>query len=216
MPKKTNKAVRQVLPKLHIFCEGAKTEPNYIEKYLQLNYAGDRRKSLVRIQPTTKNTPLELVGAAILHKNSQKSIKGDIFWVVYDREAVAKYKDATHLEASQRAVRNGINIALSNVCFELWILLHFRNNAAPYSSFADLMANSKLKSDLLAVGVEKYDKADSILFDIISGNIGIARDRAIQMNAASIAVAAPGVVHPHLLNPYTDMHLLLDEIDKFI
>lgn len=215
MPKKIDKKIRPLLAKMHIYCEGEKTEPNYIEKYLRKNFAGNRRRELIRVEPTTKNTPLELVTEAIAHKKRPDCPPGDQFWVVYDRESIQKYPDATHLKAIQKARAAGIDVALSNVCFELWLLLHFRDNTASFSSYDDLMGNSQLKAELKKIGINKYDKGKAAVFDIVSDNIGEARIRAVKMNKATEKSAAAGVREPHLLNPYTDMHLLLDAIDKF-
>ncbi|MGV8891716.1 MAG: RloB family protein [Burkholderiaceae bacterium] len=215
MPKKIIKRNLPVLSKMHIYCEGKKTEPNYIDKYLRKYFAGNRRKDLIKVEPTSKNTPLELVNAAINHKVSSDCPKNDVFWVVYDRESIAKYPDATHLKAIQKARSKGVNVALSNVCFELWILLHFKDNTASYSNYDDLMATSPLKAEFAKIGVAKYEKGQSAIFNLIVDDIGKARTRAAAMNVATIKSANPGVVEPHLLNPYTDMHLLLDAIDKF-
>jgi len=60
-----------------------------------------------------KNTPVQLVEAAIEFKDSPRSIDGDQFWVVYDRESIAKYSRDLHLKAWQKADSNDINIALA-------------------------------------------------------------------------------------------------------
>lgn len=216
MPKKIVKISRSVKAKLYIFCEGAKTEPNYIKNYLEMVHPNSILSSLIVVHPTKKNTPLELVNEAIRHKRDSSRIKGDKHWVVYDREGVAKYKDSIHDEARKKADRNNVNIALSNVCFELWILLHFRSNTATYSSFDNLMNESNLKDELRKIGVYKYEKGQAEIFKTIGGYIKDARARAVKMNDATRASAAIGDNIPHRLNPYTDMPLLLDAIDQHV
>jgi hypothetical protein len=84
MAKTRKKNTRQVKPKIYIFCEGEKTEPSYI----RLKKAAQQ----VNIEKTKKNTPVQLVDAAI--KFSGKSdYENDQVWVVYDRESEHKYPD---------------------------------------------------------------------------------------------------------------------------
>ncbi|EEG06917.1 RloB family protein [Pseudogulbenkiania ferrooxidans] len=215
MPKKKSAVQRKLQAVLHIYCEGAKTEPNYINSYLQETSPGNRRKNVIRVEPTKKNTPVQLVDEAVKHKKSPTCPKSDIFWVVFDRESVAKYPDALHAEASQKAKSNGINIAISNVCFELWLLLHFQENGSPYSSYADLISNSKLKEHLKEKGIHEYDKANASIFDSVKGGLDSARKAAKKMNAQTLESADPQRTKPYQLNPFTEIHLLLDAIDNF-
>jgi RloB-like protein len=216
MPKKKPSKKRPLLTVLHIYCEGEKTEPNYIEKYLCYKTNGERRRKVIRVEPTKKNTPVQIVEAAINHKNSQNCPDDDVFWVVYDREATSKYTDQLHRDAFDKAKANNINVALSNVCFELWILLHFKQNTAPYTDYDNLMATSDLKKELSKVGVDYYEKGNADIFKVILAEIGNARNRAKEMNKLTIASAAKNIKQPYQLNPYTDVHLLLDAIDDFM
>lgn len=216
MPKKKSHEKRPLLPVFHIYCEGEKTEPNYIEKYLVYKTNGERRRKVIRVEPTKKNTPVQIVEAAINHKNSPNCPDDDIFWVVYDREATSKYPDQLHKNALDKAKANNINVALSNICFELWILLHFKQNTAPYASYDNLMAISDLKRELSKVGVDNYEKGNADIFRVISAEMGNARNRAKEMNELTKASAARHIKQPYQLNPYTDVHLLLDAIDDFM
>src|SRR5262249_27212226 len=49
----------------------------------------------------------------------------DEVWCVYDVDSHPKLADAF-----QQARDNGIELAISNPCFELWLLLHFREQTA--------------------------------------------------------------------------------------
>ena len=120
MPKPRKDTKQKPLKTLRIFCEGEKTEPNYLEGYIKI--LDDSARKFV-IQDTNKNTPVQLVEAAIALKNSPNSLPDDQFWVVYDRESTAKYQDSLHAQARQNAKNAGIQIAICNVCFEYWLLL---------------------------------------------------------------------------------------------
>ncbi|EID1963150.1 TPA: RloB family protein [Escherichia coli] len=208
------KNVRKLEKRMHIFCEGAKTEPMYLQGYID-EFASEKAK-VIHIPDIKYNTPIALVKAAIKHKESGDTSDDDEFWVVYDREAVTKYPHTLHHEAWDLAHANNINIALSNVCFELWILQHFAFKNTPYSSFDDLKKNSTLKKDLLSVGIKDYNKADATLYKKIRLGIPNARQRAKALNKQSLNAAPPHSNRPFLLGCYTNVNELLDAIDSFV
>ena len=204
MPKKRNRAKRELKPQLHIFCEGKETEPFYFRRYLEIYYPGIRLVSIPNIE---ENTPVQLVKKAIREK--KKAPKGDLFWTVYDRESEIKYSKKLHDQARKMAKKHDINIALSNVCFEVWILLHFTKDIAPYDNFDDLKRRSRLKEF-----IPKYGK--SIKYPFSKKEMNAARIRASLINKATQAGADSFWNQPHQWNPYTDVHKLLDAMDHFL
>jgi hypothetical protein len=199
---------------MHIYCEGEKTEPNYLNGYLAEIKDGSLR-SVITIEPTRKNTPVQLVEVAIEHMRSPATPKGDEFWVVYDREAVAKYPDDLHDRAFVMARNNNINIALSNICFEQWILMHFSDSSAAYPCYNDLIRDSQLKAIFRRETGKDYEKAYTSIYTLLAGRVGDACKRAEKLNSAAIASARPGRNRPHHLSPYTDVPKLLKAIDDF-
>lgn len=198
--------------KMYIFCEGAKTEPLYLSSYIE-EFAKNKSK-VIFIPKTRKNTPVQLVDEAIEKKNSRESIDGDVFWVVYDRESVTKYPRKKHKEAWDKAKKNGINVAISTVCFEFWVLLHFEEVTQPYSSYTDLINNSNLKEKLKAVGIKNYDKGSDELYFKIKKGVTFARQRARRVNS-NVVASSPAGSEEYDHSPYTRMHYLLDAIDNF-
>ena len=203
MPKGRKENQQKLKPNLHIFCEGEKTEPNYLKGYIERKFPGTRLSPVI---PTAKNTPVQLVEEAIKVKN--KSPDGDLFWVVFDREAENKYTDALHNEARNKAKVSGVKIAFSNVCFEVWILLHFQADIAAYTSYADLWKRSSLKTH-----IKGYDKGKKQKFS--EEKISAARRNAKDLNKRTQDGADPSWRYPYQWNPYTDVYKLLDAIDKF-
>jgi hypothetical protein len=199
---------------LHILCEGEKTEPNYLSSYIEAYCQANRRLQVIKIEKTKANTPVTLVNAAIKEKG--KVPDGDVFWVVYDRESQQKHSDKLHADAYEKAQQKDIKLAISNVCFELWLLLHFQDSAAPYSSYDDLIKNSPLRAECKKRDLADYAKGNKQLFSELSqAEIAQARRRAEKINQASQA-AATSPQRPYQLNPYTDVHKLLAAIDDFI
>ncbi|WP_318372827.1 RloB family protein [Enterobacter sp.] len=204
---------RTLEKRMHIICEGAKTEPLYLQGYID-EYASEKAR-LISIPDLKYNTPVSIVRAAVRLKESDSTTDDDEIWVVYDRESVAKYPNALHHEAWDLALSKNIKIAISNVCFEFWILQHFGFHCAPYSSFDDLKRNSSLKKHLASVGVRDYEKGDKLLYRKIKKGIGHARQRAKALNKQSLAAAPHGTDKPFQVACYTNVNELLDAIDSF-
>lgn len=114
-------------PRLLVCCEGEVTEPSYLN-----GLKGELRIRLVHIEvvPGGSN-PKTLVDYAVGKKQEAErkarrekddNLKYDEVWCVFDVDV------HEHIpEAKQKAGANKINLAISNPCFELWLLLHFRD-----------------------------------------------------------------------------------------
>ncbi len=218
MPKTRGNKNKPLRSKLHIFCEG-KTELYYFKGYVAHTYSGNRLLQVIddiinNIKNPPESTPLELVKKAIRLK--QECPDSDEFWVVYDRESKADIPDRIHQSAIDKAVGKKINIAITNVCFELWLLLHFQSVSAPYTSYDNLWQQSNLKSELKNIGLEKDYKTNRNLFLSIQAKLPDARTRAAQMNRETLKASTVDESKPHLLNPYTGVYKLLDSIDAFV
>lgn len=216
MPKKNNRPDRDVKPVFHIYCEGEKTEPNYINGYIDKFFPTLR--PLIKVEPTKKNTPVQLVNVAVAAQAAAKknSLDEDVFWVAYDRESEQKYKDVLHAQAHDKAKSHGISVAISNVCFEIWLLLHFQHTNASYSCYDDLRNSSVLRAECKKRGLSDYDKGDKLIFTILKKDeIKDARERAIRINKQTENSADPSRTKPYQWNPYTDVYKLLDAIDNF-
>jgi hypothetical protein len=215
MPKKIRRPTRDLKPVLRIYCEGEKTEPNYLKGYIGDKFSGVRIIDVIQIVHTKKNTPVQLVDEAINKKNDRSTPDGDEFWVVYDRESPAKYSDKLHAKAYDKATRNGVGVALSNVCFEVWIALHFKDTVAPSVSYDQLRKKENLSALFQSVGINNYDKGNVGIYDAISDRVNLARVRAVRLKHEAMKVAKAGDCRPYECNPYTDVHELLDAIDTF-
>ena len=222
MPKKRN-AKRLLRPVFYIFCEGEKTEPYYIDHYVKKHCAGYRSIQVRRIKldevvkwPKTGRTdPISLVKLALKQKEMSPSLGEDQFWCVYDREAEDSVPAKLHIQAFEVAEAKGIHVAFSNICFEVWLLLHKQDGCAAYNSCADLLKRSKMRSYF-----DGYKKGCRREFS--DAEISNARHRVLRMNANTCNVPIKkftDVTDPRQLvklNPYTNFHRLLDAIDDFL
>jgi len=215
MPKIRKKRKKEVEPLFHIFCEGENTEPDYINGFKEYYYSEQRR--VIIIEDTKKNTPIQLVEEAILTKKN--SLTHDVFWVVFDRESVIKYKHSDHIKATDLAKKNGINIAISTICFEYWILLHFKYTTSAYTKCDDVWKNNVFKKLLSEYGIKDYKKekkSSKELFTLLQPLLYTAMINAEKANIAALNSAITGKENPTYLSAYTNVHELLIDIKQFI
>lgn len=112
---------------LLVFTEGARTEEGYLIHW----WRAYRDQVTVTIDGF-HGGPLPLVDRAAAAKRTEASEERrgrgrshDEVWCVFDRDA---HPNVPH--AFEKAGANGIGVALSNPCIELWFLLHFRDQTA--------------------------------------------------------------------------------------
>lgn len=121
-------ARRPVKKTVVVFCEGTKTEPKYIEALKNEPAVRDIASVDIRLEATSGGeVPLTLVrrAAELRAKAGVENAEIDEIWCIFDVEWPTNHP---HLrEAIQLARDKRIQLAISNPCFELWLILHFRN-----------------------------------------------------------------------------------------
>ncbi|GGW97915.1 RloB family protein [Alteromonas halophila] len=210
-PRKGEKNKEPIKPTFRIFCEGEKTEPQYFRALIDDLFPGKR--NLVVVEDCKPNTPREIVETAA--QSRKVGHANDVVWVVYDREAVNKYPHQLHKDASDLAKSNDIGVAISNICFEYWLLLHFEQTDAQYGSYADLIKNSNLKEHFSALGLD-YDKATPQIYETIKDSLDKAMRRATITRRNSHQAAEQGKQLPHYLNPFVNIDELINEMRGFV
>jgi hypothetical protein len=112
-----------------IFCEGERTEPVYLEALKRRPEVKDVASVDLRIE-AVHGMPETLVSSAIKAHNKSADEEGEVdeFWCVFDVEWPRNHPRLR--EAVQQARGNGINLAISNPCFELWLILHFERHSS--------------------------------------------------------------------------------------
>lgn len=131
-------ATTPVRKTFRIYAEGIATEPDYIDAIKRLpEFAESIAIDLVVERAGA--TPMTLVEAARADKRNG-SLDIDQYWCVFDVESPRPHP---YLErARQVAVNHGIQLAVSNPCFEFWLVLHLENHTA-YLTTADAVSLRK-------------------------------------------------------------------------
>ncbi|HYR11651.1 MAG TPA: RloB family protein, partial [Longimicrobium sp.] len=122
------------------------------------------------------------------------NLRFDEVWCVFDVD------EHQRLEAAlAEAERGGIHVAVSNPCFELWLLLHFVEQTAHLST---RQARDRLRKHLPG-----YDK--HVRFDDLSAGYADALRRGVALDRRHEEAGSPGG------NPSSGMHQLTERIREF-
>lgn len=135
MPPKRDRLRRRAArldprPRILVVCEGEKTEPAYLgeigrEEEVRLieivivRAAGVPKTLVERAAKMKRDSEQE----AARHRDTL--LRYDEVWCVFDVDDHPMLN-----EARQQARDNGIRLAISNPCFELWLVLHFQDQHA--------------------------------------------------------------------------------------
>lgn len=187
---------REPRPRILVVCEGANTEKQYFEQFARFH-----RNSLVEvIVEGGKGVPLTVVRVAKERKDrasSEARRKDDAFleyqsvWCVFDVDDHPSVPEARVMAAD-----NGIELAISNPCFELWLLLHHRE--CPGESHRHRIQT------MLKAHVKGYDK--HVDFDDYSSGYPMAVRRAGSLDQLAESMGEPG------RNPTTGVYRLTERI----
>lgn len=104
------------------FTEGSKSEPDYIKALKALPHIAKNVALSIEIYPE-HGVPYTLVRKASDRKSDNEI---DECWCIFDVEAPTEKRHPNLKEALTLAQKNDISLAISNPCFELWLILHHK------------------------------------------------------------------------------------------
>jgi hypothetical protein len=175
-----------------IVSEGRRTEPHYFHA-LQVKH-----RTVLVIEHAGPQ-PIKLVERAVerMREAEQEArahgdfVRYDEVWCVFDTDEHPQLR-----EAYQLARRHGVQLAVSNPCFELWALLHFGLESAPLERQA---ARRRLRKHL-----PDYDKI--LPFERLDPHYETAVARAQELDLRCEERNCPGD------NPSTGVYMLTERI----
>jgi len=118
---KRRDAIRDPKIRMSIVCEGKLTEPSYLRALAR--HCG----TLIHVEEAV-GVPMSIVNRAIslVRKRGGEKIdsfaEGDEFWAVFDRDEHPQFENAIN-----KAENAGVLVGYSNPCFELWLVLHYKD-----------------------------------------------------------------------------------------
>lgn len=130
-------AVRPARPVIIIVCDDARTAVAYFSGLKRM--VKERVTLNVIPSPCSSATPGQVVDraqralAALQGERTHDESDRTAAWVVIDREHRPDLQRAAD-EAKSTAESNGISVALSHPCYEVWTLLHLLDTGAHYAN----------------------------------------------------------------------------------
>jgi hypothetical protein len=186
MPRRENRTSRGGLkerdrPRILVICGGARTEPGYLK-----GLRASRRDAAIDINVRVKaRSPEQLVDY------TTKIVRADFdeVWCVFD-------VDEFDIEAAVQAARRlRIGLAVSNPCFELWLLRHFEECRRHLANYDAVVAKLRKYQP-------NYDKMIADFADYAGGVV----------NAVSRAKKLEPTGDAHTVNPSTSVWRLIERI----
>jgi hypothetical protein len=191
-----------------IVTEGTETEVNYFKNIkliiedlyrneiivdkVSLNVEGKGRSTMVLVNEALKMRSISTYSEV---------------WVIFDKDDNKDFDEAITF-----ANKNYLNVAWSNECFELWLLLHFQNlNSAISRDNYSTKLNNHFKEKNINNGV--YDKNIKEIFDITYPFVDTA---IIRSECLVKEYEEAKIFSPTKMNPCTSVQDLVKELIKYI
>ncbi|MDR2407412.1 MAG: RloB family protein [Bacteroidales bacterium] len=195
-----------------VFCNGKITEMEYFIQ-LRNDLAGKNPRSQFFFAEFIEGTPEQIVQYVrnyVAERKRNTPENDDVVWVVFDKDDFGEnYSDAVRL-----AEQSHIKVAYSNICFELWLLLHFQEQTT-------LIKRAKLTEllrrqweEVIGSTIERKDQVKHFPYGIIRehGNRELAIKRAENLyNRATQKLPES----PWEINPVTNVYQLVTELQNF-
>lgn len=181
--------VRNVQKLFVIATEGVKTEIKYFEQFKSEEYYNNQSVFVeVLKRLTTDSSPATVIRQLNNFSREFNLKKGDELWMVIDRDKQS-WSTQQIAEVARLCNQKSYGFALSNPCFELWLLLH-RKDINEYSAAVrdELFRNIKtgnrgrIENELLAI-CGTYNKSNLNVDDYLPYvNLAIQRAEALTQN----------------------------------
>ena len=181
--------IRDVQRLFVIASEGQKTEVKYFEEFRSPRYYNNQLIYLEVIKRlTSQSSPSNIIKQLNKFKLEFRLREGDSLWMIIDRDKQS-WSSREIADVARLCVQKKYGFALTNPCFELWLLLH-RKDLNDYSDIErqELLSNrksgnrTKLELELLSI-CGSYNKSNLKVDDYLPFiNDAIERAEALVQN----------------------------------
>lgn len=153
-----------------ILCEDKKSSVKYFKHFLNDEKLKRNLSSIsIEIYHPKKHQPIELVKEAKRRQQTARKEKNsfDEIWIIMDHDNHPNLKQAFDMAKAQKK----IYLALSIICFEIWLLLHFEKKAPSVDKCSQMENELKkylksYKKNIRQNDIEKlFDKIPKALED---------------------------------------------------
>ncbi len=153
---------QKITPKRIFICtEGSVTEPRYFNDFIEY-FRISQAHVIVIPREDSLSSPSQIIDKVNQfvkeQKVNKKFIQGDEFWLVLDTDS---WGPNLH-ETIDDAVRRKYKHAVSNPCFEIWFLLHYKTSNEIISEIDRFDTKSSINMALHQYPISGLNKTDYI------------------------------------------------------
>jgi len=195
----------EIKKRILILCEDRKSSLLYFKSFKKdEEFKRHLGAVIVDVLHPKDYSPKGLVEDAISKRNKAVEDKNpyDDIWVVFDKDKHTNIREAYDLAKDEN-----INIAISIVCFEFWVLLHFEYTTRQFNKCDELInyiRNQKY--------ISNYQKCSNC-FDIIRDKITIAITNAKKVEKYNKNDIKRGT-KVYRLSAYTDVYKIVGKLSN--
>ncbi len=192
----------KIAKRILIVCEDEKSSKIYFESFKKDDELKRVLSSVdIEVVNPKDNSPVGLVTEAKKKKKKEKRDRNPYneIWIVLDKDGHANMDKAMNM-----ARDNKIKVAISIICFEYWILLHYEKTAKIFTKCDKVI--SYIKKNHFAEykkNTNAYEELKSKLNTAIENGKWIVKQNQNDIDRG---------VKIHELSAYTDVHLLVQKI----
>lgn len=191
---KRSTANRAELRTIVVFTEGKSSEPDYVNGLKKLPTVAGNAALNIEIHPR-QGAPITLVEMAVERKEGDVEV--DEYWCLFDVEWPEHHPSLA--KALDLARANGIRVAVSNPCFEIWLILHHQ----VYTGFIDTKGAQRVS--------RAHDKRAGKSIDA-AAYMPMRKDAARRARALEKGHREAGTLFPHD-NPSSGMFRFLEAVE---
>lgn len=184
-----------------IATEGTKTEPNYLKALKKELEATNRFNIDISIEGKGKAT--KALVNKVIRQVENCSQEYDRVWAVFDKDDFVDFDDAIKLAKSKH-----IDSAWSNECFELWLLLHFKDVSVPTKRKELFKQLEQAIRDANPGEPFNLSKGNDKIYELVT-KLGSESDA---IKRASVLKTKYNTTKASDQNPCTQMDLLINEL----
>ena len=150
------KSQKRIPRRIYIFTEGSKTEPKYFREFIQYYKISQAHVKVIG-RDTTASSPKSVIEAMDYYKKSNPvKTKNDIYCMVIDTDRWGKNLKEAVDDAHQRRYL----VALSNPCFEIWLLMHFQDANTILNNANLLMTKTEINTQIHSYPITGNNEID--------------------------------------------------------
>ncbi len=138
MRKKVVQANPHIRKRMLILCEDKKSSLLYFKSFkIDEDFQRTLYSVNIEVYKSKDNSPAGLLNDALERRrraNRERNPYNGGIWIVFDKDIYKQIDDTI-----KKAEVNGINWVLSVICFEIWVLLHFKLSSKPFEYCDELV-----------------------------------------------------------------------------